>query len=131
MPLKIKMKDCLVEDCGVGFSVSQGSDVDIELETTDFINCGKVLEERDIPNLFSALNFQPNTPPEKVLALLAQIANDPSVSRKDIEANMTTMGLKDYVGVGADLSTISQTLIDLHTNGRLETILNSMIQLFG
>jgi hypothetical protein len=77
---KISMKGCTFEDCGIGISVSNNSQVNIELETTDFINCGKAIEERDLPNLFSSLHFLPNTPPDKILALLTQIANDPNTN---------------------------------------------------
>lgn len=123
------MKGCTIEDCGVGISVPNNSQMSIELETTDFINCRKAIEERDLPNLFTALHFLPDTPPDKILPLLTQIANDPTVNRSTIEKNISTMGLKEFIGIGADLSTISQTLIDLKTNGSLDGILNSIIQM--
>lgn len=117
----VKIYDNKIVKCGVGISTPK--DANVEIGTNDFQDCGIAIELRDPPSFLESVGLMPDTPIEKVVAILKSIDKG-DIDDKNLESEMEKRGLFEYLSAGANVSTLVSALVQLSTSDQIQQVLS-------
>ncbi|WP_396615488.1 hypothetical protein ACHZ97_14545 [Lysobacter soli] len=112
--MPIKMTCCSATGCETGLEAPANADV--ELVSTDFIDCGTGVRITAPSGLLGALGLDPATPPEALAAVLRDLAAAPATA-DEVTLRVKSTRLLDWLGAGANVATLVDGLIRLQSSG--------------
>ena len=127
--MSVTFKNCTAIGAQVGFAAPENSDTHFDGNQT--INCGVgyLIYNGDFNPL--AIGLLPSTPPDQLLKLLKFIEAEKGVEPHYIQQKFEQLGLADYLGIGADLTTIVSNLVSLADTPQLASLIAFLVAKVG
>jgi hypothetical protein len=111
-------------DVGTVASVSHGSGYSVDMSGVVMTRVGKVFEERD---QIQALGLRSDAPRESVVAVLQAVVDGALPDAGSVQRRAEEVGLAQYVGTAAGLSTMADLAIKWRDSGHLQAVLAALV----
>jgi hypothetical protein len=110
---------------GCGTAISAPPDENIEISVTTIAGCQKAIDLRDPPSLMERLGLPIDTSPSLLSDLLRQLQN-PGLAQDEVSSRIKRSQLRDVLGAGADISTVTAAIWNLYQSDLVQAVLKAL-----
>jgi hypothetical protein len=110
---------------GCGTAISAPADANIEISVTTIAGCQKAIELRDPPSLMESLGLPSDTSPSLLSDLFRQLQK-PNLSQDYVSSCIGQSKLREFLGAGADISTVTAAIWNLYQSNLVQAILKAI-----
>lgn len=117
----ITIKNCHIENCGVG--ISTDNSINLDISGTSIVGCRKAIELRDKPGVLQSIGLPANTPPELLIEALTLLLNYKDQETEPLKDTLLKTKLFNWLDGTANVATILTSLLSLQQNELIQGFL--------